>query len=116
MKMRKANSIRLKRSFALPARSLKYIRRNTRDHAREIASALTSDGEFAHLIAMGGDGTLHEVLNGIKNVENCTLGLIPLGSGNDFAESAGGPLDGKSAAETNVFRAPVAIDGSTFGR
>ncbi len=96
--------------FRIAGKKLKIHKTEHAGHAREIASALTSDGEFAHLIAMGGDGTLHEVLNGIKNVENCTLGLIPLGSGNDFAESAGVPLDVKSAAETIVFRAPVAID------
>lgn len=79
-------------------------------HAREIAEQLTSNGEFAHLIAMGGDGTLHEVLNGIQDTENCTLGLIPLGSGNDFAEAAKISNDIKTAAETIAFRAPTCID------
>ena len=79
-------------------------------HAREIAEQLTANGEFAHLIAMGGDGTLHEVLNGIHDTENCTLGLIPLGSGNDFAEAAGISRDVKTAAETIAFRAPTCID------
>ncbi len=79
-------------------------------HAKEIAAALTANGEFAHLIAMGGDGTLHEVLNGIHDTENCTLGLIPLGTGNDFAESAGITHDIRNAAETIAFRAPVCID------
>ena len=79
-------------------------------HAKEIAAELTANGEFAHLIAMGGDGTLHEVLNGIADTENCTLGLIPLGSGNDFAETAGISHDIKTAAETIAFRAPTCID------
>ncbi|MCM1546497.1 MAG: diacylglycerol kinase family lipid kinase [Clostridiales bacterium] len=79
-------------------------------HAKNIATELTANGEFAHLIAMGGDGTLHEVLNGISDAENCTLGLIPLGSGNDFAETAGISHDVKTAAETIAFRAPTFID------
>ncbi len=79
-------------------------------HAKEIAQTLTENGEFAHIVAMGGDGTLHEVLNGIKDTENCTLGLIPLGSGNDFAEAAKISKDVKTAAETIAFRAPVCID------
>lgn len=79
-------------------------------HAKEIAAELTKDGKFAHLIAMGGDGTLHEVLNGISDVENCTLGLIPLGSGNDFAAAALISRDVKTAAETIAFRAPTFID------
>lgn len=79
-------------------------------HATEIAAELTKGGEFAHLIAMGGDGTLHEVLNGIEDTENCTLGLIPYGTGNDFAATAKIPLDVKTAAEIIAFRAPTAID------
>lgn len=79
-------------------------------HATEIARQLSSTGEPVHLIAMGGDGTLHEVLNGINDFDNCSLGLIPLGTGNDFAEGAGIPLNVKSAAENIVFRAPTAID------
>lgn len=34
---------------------------------------------------MGGDGTVNEVLNGITDFENVTLGIIPSGTGNDFA-------------------------------
>ncbi|MDE7400642.1 MAG: YegS/Rv2252/BmrU family lipid kinase [Clostridia bacterium] len=79
-------------------------------HAKEIAGEVTRNGAFAHIIAMGGDGTLHEVLNGIEDTENCTLGLIPFGSGNDFAESAGIPMDVKTAAENIAFRAPNYID------
>ena len=79
-------------------------------HAADIARRLTKDGRFAQLIAMGGDGTLHEVINGIENIENCTVGVIPIGSGNDFAAAAGIPLDAKSAAEVIAFRAPTFID------
>lgn len=79
-------------------------------HAKEIAAELTAGGAFANLIAMGGDGTLHEVLNGIRNTANCTLGLIPLGTGNDFAETAKIPNDVKTAAETIALREPAFID------
>lgn len=42
------------------------------------------------LVAAGGDGTLHEVVNGIARQEHRpVLGLIPLGTANDFARSAG---------------------------
>ena len=47
-----------------------------------------------HLIAVGGDGTLHEVVNGVlqRSVsaeENPVIGLLPYGSANDFARTAG---------------------------
>ncbi len=79
-------------------------------HAKDIAASLTAGGQFAHLISMGGDGTLHEVLNGIEDVGQCTLGLIPVGTGNDFAESVGISYDVRYAAETIAFRAPSLID------
>lgn len=79
-------------------------------HAKEIAASLTQGGQFAHLIAMGGDGTLHEVLNGIEDVEQCTLGLIPYGTGNDFAATVKIPQEVTAAAEIIAFRAPQTID------
>ncbi|OOE04326.1 diacylglycerol kinase [Anoxybacillus kestanbolensis] len=37
------------------------------------------------LIAVGGDGTMHEVMNGIAMYDHVTVGYIPAGTGNDFA-------------------------------
>lgn len=79
-------------------------------HAAEIAREITSKEDNQALIAMGGDGTLHEVLNGISDVEKCSLGLIPFGSGNDFAECVNLPFEPSAAAEIIAFRAPTGID------
>ena len=45
-----------------------------------------------YLIAVGGDGTMHEAVNGIMRVpkekrKNLAVGLLPVGSGNDFART-----------------------------
>ncbi len=64
---------------------------NKRGHATEIASELTQNG--GTIIALGGDGTFHEVLNGIVDLENTTLGFIPSGRGNDFVRTAGCSLN-----------------------
>jgi diacylglycerol kinase (ATP) len=41
-----------------------------------------------YIIAAGGDGTLNEVINGIANHgKDVRIGLLPLGTGNDFARS-----------------------------
>ena len=56
-------------------------------HGREIAEELTKE-DGVNIIAVGGDGTVHDVLNGIRDVEKCNFGIIPLGTGNDFAASA----------------------------
>lgn len=58
-------------------------------HATEIAQALTSTGEKITLVVLGGDGTVNEVLNGIRNHPLVTLGYIPTGSSNDLARSLG---------------------------
>lgn len=65
--------------------------------ATSIARRLTQAGE-REIIAVGGDGTLHEVLNGIADPTACRLGLIPSGTGNDFAERISLPLDAEKAA------------------
>ncbi|MBE5740665.1 MAG: diacylglycerol kinase family lipid kinase [Clostridiales bacterium] len=62
----------------------------------QIAKELTQKGE-SDIIVLGGDGTLHEVLNGLDDPSKCRLGLIPSGTGNDFAEKAGIPLDAEQA-------------------
>lgn len=53
-------------------------------HAKEITQQLTNDNIDKHLIVVGGDGTVHEVLNGIIDFEHTYLSIIPAGSGNDF--------------------------------
>ena len=47
---------------------------------------------FTHIVAMGGDGTVNEVANGLNGVD-ATLCVIPAGNGNDFVRTAGIPLD-----------------------
>ena len=53
------------------------------------------------VVAVGGDGTLCEVLNGLMAAaRRPKLGLIPLGTGNDFARCTGIPLDVAGAIQT----------------
>lgn len=54
------------------------------------------------VVAVGGDGTLHEVANGVLGTP-ATVGLIPYGTGNDFARALGlyGSLETACAALTS---------------
>ena len=65
-------------------------------HAAELAAQAVSDG-FAIVVAAGGDGTTHEVVNGLMAASPegvaGTLGVIPVGSGSDFAHNVGVPPD-----------------------
>lgn len=61
------------------------------DHAVELARRSAEEGDGL-LIAMGGDGTVNEVINGLLQVEaekRPVLGVVPVGSGNDFSYSLG---------------------------
>ena len=67
-----------------------------RHDAEMIVRQLTEAGE-TELIVLGGDGTLNEVLNGLADPSACTIGLVPSGTGNDFAERRGISLDPEKA-------------------
>lgn len=85
-----------------------HISKCERDATR-IVRELTQEGE-SDIIALGGDGTLHEVLNGIVDPTRCRLGLIPSGTGNDFAEKIGLPLDAEKAVEIILGSEPKDTD------
>src|SRR5262245_39931273 len=59
-------------------------------HAIELAEQAARDG-FAVVAAAGGDGTAHEVLNGLMHVRNPNVRftILPIGSANDYAFSLG---------------------------
>lgn len=59
-------------------------------HAVQIAEEISSlVDEEMKLVAVGGDGTINEVVNGIVDFEKIQFGAIPTGSGNDFARGLG---------------------------
>ena len=66
-------------------------------HATILAQQAVRDN-FDTLIAVGGDGTLNEVINGIANSE-IALGIIPTGTANDFASFNHIPLDINKACD-----------------
>ena len=43
--------------------------------------------DFVRVYSCGGDGTANEVLRGLIGCKNCALGVVPVGSGNDFVRS-----------------------------
>lgn len=71
-------------------------------HAKEIAEsiALNAKGKPITIAAVGGDGTLHEVVNGTAGYSNVMVGFIPGGSGNDF--SRGFAIPKKAAAALHL--------------
>jgi len=67
-------------------------------HTTELAKK-AADENFEIVVAVGGDGTVHEVINGIYGT-NSSLGVIPIGAGNDISTCLGIPQkDIKKAIE-----------------
>ena len=56
-------------------------------HVAELAGEAYSQG-YRHFLAVGGDGTAHEIINGVfshkENTQRIGLGFLPLGRGNSF--------------------------------
>ena len=77
--------------------------------AMRFAQEAVSDG-VRSVIACGGDGTLHEVVNGIATVPEVTLGVLPCGRGNDFAAAIGVPLKPEAAIATLLSGTPIRVD------
>ncbi len=76
-----------------------------RYHATQLAAELTSSKLRTRLtlVAVGGDGTVNEVINGIRDFSRVTFAYIPTGSSNDFARSLGLPGDPEEALR-NILR------------
>lgn len=60
-----------------------YITKFPGDATIYVKSFCENNGQ-ARFIACGGDGTLSEVLNGVMGFDNAEIGVIPVGTGNDF--------------------------------
>ncbi len=81
-------------------------------HAIELAQAAASDG-YSYLVAVGGDGTVNEVANGIllsRNAAATVLGVVSTGTGSDFARSAGLARDYATACNNLTSSKRLTID------
>lgn len=62
-------------------------RTNYAGHAVEIATKYGEEGQPTLLLAIGGDGTIHEVIKGAYRFEHLLVGVMNGGSGNDFGRA-----------------------------
>lgn len=82
-------------------------------HAIELARQLAH--EHAVVVAAGGDGTVNEVSQGLIHAGNGThLGLVPIGTGNDFTKMIGVPPQVERAVEVLARIRPRRVDYGRF--
>lgn len=81
-------------------------------HATELACEAGEQG-YEQVIAMGGDGTMHEVVNGLMQIpapKRPRLGIVPVGSGNDFSHALGISSQPAQAIRQVLSGSPQMID------
>lgn len=77
------------RAFRAQGWAVDVLRTERPGHAVELAVEASRAGA-RHLVIVGGDGTVHEAANGLLRSDSETaLGVVPIGSGNDFAKLLG---------------------------
>lgn len=77
-------------------------------HAIELAAQAVKDGAET-VIAIGGDGTLHEVIQSVAGT-NTALGILPAGTGNDFVKTIHVPVDTEQAVRLILEGTPKPVD------
>ena len=85
-------------------------------HATSLARQAAEEG-YKLVIAAGGDGTVHEVINGLMQVPpevRPKLGIVPLGSGNDLAHTLGISKNPIEALKLVFTGKPIRIDLGRF--
>lgn len=77
----------VERRFKERGEACRFFYSSKRGDARKYAHSLTAVGQ-TDLIVIGGDGMVNEVLSGMTDPGTVRLGIIPAGTGNDFASTA----------------------------
>lgn len=81
-------------------------------HATDLALEAANDG-FEVVVAIGGDGTVHEVINGLMRVDSerrPMLAAVPIGNGNDFCANVGIEPDPSTAIQRVFSGEPKGLD------
>jgi diacylglycerol kinase (ATP) len=82
-----------------------------RGHATELAKQASEENEFHTVFAVGGDGTVNEVAQGLVGTQTI-MGILPKGSGNGLARHLAIPIDFKKSLE--LIKSDRVIEMDTF--
>lgn len=72
-----------------------YFTKGPKDCGKYVGELCASldEGEKLRIYGCGGDGTVNELVNGVYGYENVEIGVIPMGTGNDYIRNYGDPDD-----------------------
>lgn len=81
--------------------------------------AFKNSGKYDIILSVGGDGTLHQVINGIAKAEQKSIvGILPFGTCNDVARTVGIPRELDKAIDTvlrlNTTKYDLMFDGNQY--
>lgn len=102
-----AAEARIRDAFTARRLAFDLVRTEHAGHAKQLVA--DHGREYEGVVAVGGDGTLHEVLQAV-DVDRHVVGLIPRGSGNDFAWMNGWPASVEKCAARIAARQERRID------
>jgi diacylglycerol kinase (ATP) len=88
--------------------SAQFVHSKSSEDIRELAARAAAGG-FRTVVALGGDGAFHHLVEGIRGT-NVVAGFFPAGNGNDIARSLGIPLDPVEAANSFLRGQPCSVD------
>jgi len=96
----------------------KFAESNFKNHSESISRDFVNSG-IKRIIIIGGDGTLNEVVNGIFSCplsarEDVSIGMIPVGTGNDWCRSLDIPEDPSQAANLLINGKTILHDVGTI--
>lgn len=94
----------LERGAAKRGMESKFVYTESQGDGEAIARSARGGG-FTHVVGVGGDGTSHEIVNGLIGTD-VIFGTVPSGSGNDFPKAADIPVETERAVEA-VFEGRV---------
>ena len=99
---------KIERAFRIAGLDAQVVATKSAEHtATRACEAARSGGA---VIAVGGDGTVHHVGRGVAEGGSGALGVIPLGTGNDFARMLGMPRNLQAAVAALRAAEPVPVD------